>query len=139
MPGYFLVQTDGFKPARADGLDPHPVRIGFLDYLRELKQESFPFPKGHKLRVEGIEQVLLASDSNLQEIESAIHSVLSSRAGELEQRAILVQIVFDSDLSKADDFWFKVGGRRVTLKWLFNPGSVKQWGDGIYFIPFNLT
>ena len=35
--------------------------MGFLDYLRELRQDEFPFPRGHRIVVEGLEDVLLAA------------------------------------------------------------------------------
>ena len=61
MPGYHLIEERMLKPNNPDGIEPHPNRKGFLDYLRELRQDDFPFQRGYKLAVEGLEDVLLAA------------------------------------------------------------------------------
>ena len=61
MPNYYLIEERMMKPFNPEGIEPNPNRKGFLDYLRELRQDSFSFPRGYKIAVEGLEDVLLAA------------------------------------------------------------------------------
>ena len=72
MPGYLLIEEKMLKPFRSKGFEPNPLRIGVLDYLRELRQEVFPFTREHRLRIVGLEEVLLAGESHLLEISLAM-------------------------------------------------------------------
>ncbi len=69
MPGYHLIEERMLKPNNPDGIEPHPNRKGFLDYLRELRQDDFPFQRGYKIAVVGLEDVLLAAGNKLPEVE----------------------------------------------------------------------
>ena len=84
MPGYHLIEERVLKPNNPDGIEPHPNRKGFLDYLRELRQDDFPFQRGYKLAVVGLEDVLLAAGNQLPEVEDYIHRALSSSSKRVE-------------------------------------------------------
>ena len=116
MAGYLLVEERMMQPAKAGGVPPHPVRYGLLDYLRELRQEVFPFPAGHRIRVVGLEDVLRAAGDPPREVASFIHATMVAKAIELERMGGFVQVVFKSRLHHADDFWFEVGTRRISLR-----------------------
>lgn len=143
MPGYRLIEERMLKPFQADGIEPHPNRTGFLDYLRELRQDTFPFPRGYKLRVEGLEDVLLAAGDHLQEVESFIHDILAARANELGSVMNTdVQVIFRQRLQKSNDFWVEAGvKKRLSLRRIFgNP--IRQEGPNgteFFFVGFNLT
>ena len=77
---------------------------GLIDYLRELRQDDFPFQRGYKLAVVGLEDVLLAAGNKLPEVEEYIHRTLSSRANELNSMNTNVQEIFQDKLQKSDDF-----------------------------------
>ena len=115
----------------------------FLDYLRELRQDSFPFPRGHKILVEGLEDVLLAAGNSLSEVEGRIHSVLTSRANELESiMGTNVQMVFKDKLQKSDDFWLEAGMQKhLSLRRIF--GTPRRYrsasGTEFFIVGFNLT
>ena len=143
MPGYRLFEEDMLQPRRQEGIVPHPNRVGFLDYMRELRQDTFPFPPGHRLLVYGLEDVLLAADSKLQEVEAMIRTVLAARANELHSvMGTNVQIVFRDHLRRADDFWLEAGiNRRLSLRRIFGSPSRQSGPDGTEFfhVGFNLT
>lgn len=141
MAGYLLLERRFLQPQRGEGVSPNAVRMGFLDYLRELRNEPFPFPRGHKILIEGIEDVLIAAGENRDDVESYIHDLLSSRANELERMGGFVQIVFERKLNQASDFWFEVGLERITLRPIFgSPGKqVDRAGNEFYTVGFNLT
>jgi len=142
MPGYHLVEERMLQPFHPDGLEPHPTRMGFLDYMRELRQDHFPFPAGYNLLVVGLEDVLLASAPHLQEVSSFIHATLVRRANELNSLAIHVQLLFTYPLHLADDFWIAPGvPSRLSLRQIFGrPRRVPLQGSAeFFFVGFNLT
>ena len=47
MPGYLLIEEKMLKPYRPQGFEPNPIRMGILDFMRELRQEVFPFTRDH--------------------------------------------------------------------------------------------
>ena len=143
MPGYHLIEERMMQPYNSDGIVPNPDRLGFLDYMRELRQEQFPFPKGHKLMVVGLEDVLLAAGSRLDEVEAFIHDTLARRANELD--AIMgtnVQVIFRSKVQRSNDLWI-VGGlnRHLSLRKIFG-SPPRQCGPNrteFFVVGFNLT
>lgn len=142
MAGYLLLEEKQMQPFKPRGFPPNPVRMGFLDYMRELRQETFPFPEGHKLLLVGLEEVLIAAGDHRQEVGAFIHYVLARRAGELESGRIKVQIAFRRPLKSADDFWFeRGGGKRISLRRIFDSPPLKSdmAGNEYYFVGFNLT
>lgn len=140
MAGYLIIESKFLKDERESGIEPNQVRMGFLDYLRELREESFQLRRGHKILIEGVEEVLIAAGENRDAVASYIHDLLASRANELERIGGYVQIVFKRKLSQADDFWFEVGLERVSLRRIFgSPHKQERAGNEYYTVGFNLT
>ena len=144
MGNYLLIEEKMLKPYRPNGFSPNPQRIGFLDYLRELRQEVFPFTSENKLLIVGLEDVLLAAGSgeNLLKVSLGIRAILTSRANELNSNLGQVQIVFRWPLKRADNFWFDPGGnRQVSLRPIFGSPSfqIGPSGTEFYLTGFNLT
>jgi hypothetical protein len=143
MPGYHLIEERMLQPYNPDGIAPHPERLGFLDYMRELRQEQFPFPRSHKLMVVGLEEVLLAAGDHLDEVEGFIHDTMARRANELDAvMSANVQVVFRSPLQRADDFWARAGiNGHLSLRCIFGSPSRQHGPNGteFYFVGFNLT
>ena len=145
MPGYLLIEEKMLKPYRPHGFEPNPIRMGILDFMKELRQEVFPFTREqHKLRIVGLEEVLMAAgpDPNLLEVSLYIRQILTSRANELEANMGWVQVIFRNPLKRADDFWFEPGARqRITLRPIFGSPvpSVNGNSNECYQVGFNLT
>jgi hypothetical protein len=144
MPGYLLVEERMLQPHSPRGFPPNPLRMGFLDYLRELRQEVFPFDRSQKLRLVGLEEVLLAAGTgdNLLTVCLDIRTILASRANELNSSMGWIQVVFRRPLKRAEDFWFDPGGgRRVSLRPIFGSPVRANGASGneCYQIGFNLT
>jgi hypothetical protein len=144
MPGYLLIEEKMLQPYRSQGIPPNPLRMGILDYLRELRQEVLPFTREHRLRIVGLEEVLLAADTgdNLLQVSFSIRRILTSRANELEATMGWVQVVFRRPLKRADDFWFDPGGnQRVSLRPIFGSPMKETDASGseFYRAGFNLT
>jgi hypothetical protein len=141
MPNYYLIEERMMAPIKPDGVEPHPNRKGFLDYLRELRQDEFPFSRGYKIAVEGLEDVLLAAGNSLPEVQDRIRSVLTSRANDLERMGSNVQVIFREKLQKSDDFWVEAGvNRRLSLRRIFgSPRRYNRNGTEFFIAGFNLT
>jgi hypothetical protein len=142
MPGYRLIEERMLKPSNLDGIEPHPNSKGFLDYLRELRQDPFPFSRGYKLRVDGLDEVLLAAGDQVTEVESFIHNILVSRANDLYSvMGTDVQVIFRHRLQKSDGFWFEAGLQKVSLRQIFGSPSRHRGPNGTEFFlaGFNLT
>ena len=143
MAGYYLIEERMMKPFNPDGIEPNPNRKGFLDYLRELRQDPFPFPPGYKIVLDGLEDVLMAAGSNLPEVETRIHNILTSRANELNSiMGTNVQIVFREKLQRSDDFWIEAGVQKhLSLRRIFGTPSRQRGPNGTEFflVGFNLT
>ncbi len=140
MAGYMLIEKKMLKPHKVDGIPPNAQEVGFIDYLRELRQEVFPFPSGSKLRLTGFENVLLDAEDRV-EIGAEIHRLLVARANELHRMGGFVQVVFEWPLYFGDELWFERGPReRIPLRGVFGRAKRGQEGSNIYFLTgFNLT
>lgn len=140
MAGYMLIEKKMLRPHKADGIPPNDQEIGFLDYLRELRQEPFPLTRGNRLRIVGLEETLLAAQDR-RALSEDMHKMLAARANELEQMGGFVQVIFEWQLSFGDELWFTRGAtERVPLRPLF--GNVRQHHEGsnVYYLAgFNLT
>jgi hypothetical protein len=139
-----LIEKNMLQPQRPKGFQLNPWRIGILDYLRELRQETFPFSRENRLRIVGLEEVLLAAGTgdNLLKVSLFIHNILTSKANELEANMGWVQVIFRWPLKRADDFWFEPGGgQRLSLRPIFGSPMKDNNGSGneCYRIGFNLT
>ena len=65
---------------------------------------------------------------------------MAALANELERMGGFVQVVFKSKLHHADDFWFEVGTRRISLRPIF--GRVQphhEHGNVFFLASFNLS
>jgi hypothetical protein len=143
MPGYLLIEEKMLKPYRPQGFEPNPTRMGILDFMRELRQEVFPFTRDqHQLRIVGLEEVLLAAGPDLLEVSLFVRHTLASRANEMEKNMGSVQIIFRNALKRSDDFWFEPGARqKITLRPIFGSPVpfVNGNGNECYQVGFNLT
>jgi hypothetical protein len=120
---------------------PYPNEIGILDFLRDLAEDQFPFPKFSELRVLGLEQVLYASrpDETTRALE--IRHRLQQSAQDLERRMLSIQIVFDGELKHADSLWSDYRGQRLPIGHIFGspPPRTDAHGNRTFSINFNLT
>ena len=116
MAGYLLIHRSQFKPAKAYGFEPNPNRLGALDYLRELRQNPFPFPDGHKLLVEGFDDLLAAAgEKHYREVARFIHDTMATRASELSSMGGNVQLLFSYPLCYGARVWIEAGVSRFEL------------------------
>lgn len=143
MSGYILIEQGMMRPHKPNGIRPNPIRIGMLDYIRELRQEVFPFNQEHQLMIVGLEDVLVAAEPRVLEVSLRIRKILASKACELDAANLgLVQVVFRRHLTRAHEFWFELGGgKQIKLGPIFDSPmrETDSLGNDYYRVGFNLT
>ncbi|MBW1613781.1 MAG: hypothetical protein JRF08_02590 [Deltaproteobacteria bacterium] len=119
MPGYQLVEIINLSDSKPKGIAPYENDIGLLDFLRELRQDSLPFPKFHRLQVRGLEDVLFAARPNHEEMALKIRRLLRKGAQDLERRLIEVQFIFQGKLIRGDTLWIEYRNTRLPIGHIF--------------------
>ncbi len=141
MPGYMLLERSTLAPFKSDGIEPHVMALGLLDFLRELSLDPFPFTKYAEIRVLGLEEVLHAARPNEAEIAHEIRRRLRQAAPDLERRLVSVQVVFRDKLVRGDTLWSEFGGGRLPISHIFGspPPETDARGNRFFRANFNLT
>jgi len=94
MKGYEILEQKYLKLYREDGIAPYEIKIGLLDFLRELNAGSDGIVRYSSFMLVGIDDVLyLAEREKRHAIALDIHKVLQSAANDLEKKKIEVQII----------------------------------------------
>ena len=135
MPGYKLIELPHPRPHKAKGIAPAENRIGILDFLRELEQDPFPFPRMSRWQVIGIEEVLFAARPTEDEIAAEIHARLNSAAGNLENRLLEVQVVLVGQIVRGARMTVKYRGASLPMYMIFNSPQRHQDANGNVFYP----
>ena len=117
------------------------VKIGLLDFLRELNAGSDGIARYSSCMVVGIDDVLyLTKREDRSAIALDIHKVLQSAANELERKKNEVQIVCKGKLVKGDSFWVEYRGETLPLDFIFGtPMKREIRGFPVYTTSFNLS
>jgi len=141
MPGYKIFEERYLKSYKEDGIPPNENKIGFLDFLRELKSGAEAIPKLSSFMVVGIDEVLFQTSPGERERFSLnIHKTLQSAAQTLEKKRVEVQICCKGKLFKADSFWLEYRSDKISLDIIFGtPTKLDIRGCPVYSVGFNLS
>ncbi|GEM_PF-589859 len=146
MPGYFLTQFKYLSPPLVEGrgIKANTQRIGFLDFLRELNDDDFPYHEESRLLVVGLEDVLLYArqGGKMEEIARTIHRKLQRVAGEFERRNCPnVQIAFRNELVRGETLRAKHPAVELPIYLIFGspPPETDKNGNVYYRCSFNLS
>ena len=126
---------------RQDGITPHEIRIGLLDFLRELRGGLEGIPPFSSYMVVGIDEVLYVAGSDMRkEVALFIHKTLQSAAQKLEQKKMEIQIVCKGELVKGDSLWIEYRGETLRIDYIFGtPIKREIRGHPVYATGFNLS
>lgn len=141
MPGYEILESRLFKPYREDGINANDVKLGFLDFLREIKSSVNDIPGLSSFMVTGIEDVLYMTErKDRLKIAREIHNILQAAASALERKKIQVQIVCKGKLKKGEPLWIDYRGERLPIDLIFGSTITEDVrGMKIYRAGFNLS
>lgn len=141
MKGYEIFEKSHLKLYREDGITPHDIRIGLLDFLRELQGGLAGIPPLSSYMVEGIDDVLYAADADGRKIiAKAVHKILQEAANDLEKKKIEVQIVCKGKLVKGESLWLEYRGERFSIDDIFGTTTKREVHEyPVYVTGFNLS
>jgi len=141
MRGYQIFEQRYLNVYHEDGIAPFEIKIGFLDFLRELKGGADGIRANSSFMVEGIDEVLYqAGADERQEISRTIHKILQSAAQPLHQKNIQVQIICKGKLVKGANFWLEYRGEKLPLDVIFGtPNRIDIRQIPVYSTGFNLS
>jgi len=124
---------------RVDGIAPNGVKIGLLDFLRELKGGADAMPRLSSYMVVGVDEVLYLGEDR-EKISLTIHKILQSAAGALDRKKAEVQIVCRGRLFKADSFWLEYRMEKIPLDIIIGtPTKLEIRGVPVFTTGFNLS
>lgn len=142
MPGYRIFEKRFLKQYKADGFEQHSNKIGFLDFLREVKNYASDLPKFGQYCVVGIDDLLyMIEPANRTAAAIEIHRQLGSVAQELEHKLLDVQIICKGKLVRGDSLWLQYRNEKLPIDVIF--GDLRKQEDRnrneFYIASFNLT
>ncbi len=142
MKGYEIFEQKYLKDYFGEeGFAPYENKIGFLDFLRELKSGAEGIPSNSSFMVMGIDDVLyLAGRDERKKLALTIHKILQSSAKVLDQKIIEVQIVCKGRLYKGESFWSEYRGEKLPLDYIFGTPNKRDIREcPVYSTGFNLS
>jgi len=87
MPGYEIIERSSLKSYNQDGIEEYENKIGFIDFLREIKNEANDLPPLSSYMVIGIDDVLYFTDlKDRHLVARKIHNILQAGASSLERK-----------------------------------------------------
>ncbi len=142
MPGYDILERSSLRAYHQDGIEENETKIGFIDFLMELKNNAENLPRLASYTVVGIEDVISMTDkADRHEMARYIHRILQAAASALERKNIQVQIVCNGKLTKGDVLWSDYRGEELKEIELIFSSTTKQMIGSCekYFTGFNLS
>jgi hypothetical protein len=144
MPGYLLIENKYLSPPRSvgKGIKANINRLGFLDFIRDIDNQDFPFHEESNLCLVGLEDVLLFGKPDVENTARWIHQKLQRAARNLERfNCPVVQIIFRHELVRGDTLRVAHPNRELPLHLIFGSPPPEQEPDGIvyYRCSFNLS
>lgn len=141
MPGYEILEHKNLKTYKEDGIVPNETRIGFLDFLREMKNYADELSPLSSFIVVGIEEVLyMTKPEERLTISREIHNILQTAASALVRKLIQVQIDCKGVLVKGDSLWLEYRGERLPIDLIFGSTMTNNVrGVPVYITSFNLS
>ncbi len=141
MSGYEIFEQRYLNLYKEEGIVPYDIKIGLLDFLRELSAGAEGISRLSSFMVVGIDDVLyLAKPAERRNLCLTVHKILQSAANDLERKRIEVQIVCKGRLFKAESFWLEYRDEKLPVDFVFGtPIRREIRGFPVYTTSFNLS
>ena len=141
MKGYEIFEQKYLLPYREEGIKPNKSKIGFIDFLREIKNGSESIATFSSFMIVGIDEVLyMTKQEDRLGMAREIHRILQSSAQALDRKKVEVQIVCKGRLVKGESLWLEYRGEKLPIDMIFgstNTNDVR--GAHVYTAGFNLS
>ena len=145
MPGYQIIQERHLSPPLrvGEGITRNPESIGFLDFLRKLNEDDFPFDENTSLIVTGLEDLLMYERqfNNMNIAAHEIRQLLQRRAGKLDaSNCGNIQILIRNELVRGETLVIRHPAEALPIHLIFgSPVANDENGKPFYPCSFNLT
>lgn len=133
MAQYYLVEEQNVSVLPWAG---KAQRMGFLDFLRAARNDPPALPRNDAVRVDGIEDALLATRPNMEDMAREIRGMLQRCAGRLNRWNTNVAIVIRTKIVPGNQLWVNHPTSRIPLYLVFGSPS---GGQPFYPVSFNLS
>ncbi len=111
-------------------------RMGFLDFLRAVQNDPPALPRNDFVRVDGIEDVLLAARPKMDDMAREFHRMLAKAAKKLQRLNTFVAMVVRTKVVPGDQLWIEHPTARIPLYLVFGSPA---GGQPFYPVSFNLS
>lgn len=141
MKGYEILEQKNLQPYKEYGVKPNAIKIGVIDFLREIKSGADSIPRLSSFMVVCVDEVLyMTKPEDRLEIAREIHRVLQSAAQALDRKMVEVQIVCKGRLVRGDSLWLEYRGERLPLDLIFGSTMTNDVrGVHVFTTGFNLS
>jgi len=141
MPAYLLVEKKSLTPPLQEGkgIPANTQKIGFLDFLRDLEKDEFPYNENSQLMIVGIEETLLAASPDIHTAAIQIRNLLQKAANRLSNcNCSDIQIVFRGTLQRGDQLVVRHVPQDIPIYLIFGtPIQEEIYGEKVYRPSFN--
>lgn len=141
MPAYLLVEEKSLTPPLPEGkgIPANSQKIGFLDFLRDLEKDEFPYNENSRLMIVGIEETLLAASPDIHTAAIQIRNLLQKAANRLSNcNCSDIQIVFRHTLQHGYQLMVKHVSKEIPIHLIFGtPTQEEINGEKVYRPSFN--
>lgn len=142
MPGYQIFEKNFLKTYRTNGIEPHPNKMGILDFLRDVKHQISELPRFSKYQVVGIDDLLyMVEAEERRTVAHDLHRQLGAAAQDLQRKLMDVQIVCSGKLIRGDSLALKYRDELLPIDLIFGDlrKQVDSQNNEFYLASFNLT
>jgi len=141
MKGYEILEQRHLDLFREGGITPYKIKIGLLDFLREINDEPESITRYSSFMVVGIDDVLyLTKQEKRRTVALDIHKILQSAANDLERKKIEIQIICKGKLVPGATVWLEYRAEKLPIDFIFGtPVKREIRGFPVYTTSFNLS
>jgi len=143
MPGYILIEQKSLTPPKplGQGVTANRTEIGFLDFVREIEQEDFPFNENSSIRIIGLEEYLLSTRPDMENETKKLRQVLQKSANSFFAKGCgNIQIVFKGELVFGEHLMVNHVTAKIPIYHIFGFATQDTiHNEKIYKATFNLS
>lgn len=143
MPGYVLLENKSLAPPKpaGQGIKANIREIGFLDFIREIQQDDFPFNENSSLRIIGLEDYLLPMRPDMATEAQKLRKIMQAAGNDFSNSGCGdIQIVFRGDLVMGQHLIVKHPTAEIPIYLLFGFTEAQMINNQkIYKATFNLS
>lgn len=143
MPGYVLLESKSLAPPKpaGQGIKANKTEIRFLDFIREIQQDDFPFNENSSIIVPGLEEYLLIKRPDMDSAALELRKLMQASGNDFYNSGCGdIQIVFRGDLVMGEHLIVKHPTAEIPIYLLFGFTEAQMINNQkIYKATFNLS